>query len=285
MTDNRGAPPDGGPQLERAGRRPHSVVSIWYLWDMGRAHYGERPAPPGLGLACVWSHSAPGDATEPHVQRVAPDACIDLIWSDWDGDVHVAGPDTGPFLAGIPPGGRLAGVRFRPGLAAAALGVPADALTDSRVSLRALWGGAAGALAATVAETAGAGGDPAATLTRAVAARWRAAGPVDPAAPALASALIEDGSVRAAALRLGLSERQLRRRSLAAFGYGPKTLQRILRFQRALALARAGTPAADVAYATGYADQAHLAHEVRELAGVPLTELTGPAAIAPAASR
>jgi AraC-like DNA-binding protein len=239
--------------------------------------YRERPAPPGLGLACLWSQSA----TESYVQRVVPDACIDLIWSDWDGDIHVAGPDTGPFLAGLPPGGRLAGVRFRPGLAAAVLGVPADALTDGRISLRALWGDAAPRLAAAVA----AAEDPAAALTRAVAARWRAAGPADPAAPALAATLLENGSVRAAALRLGLSERQLRRRSLAAFGYGPKTLHRILRFQRALALARAGAPAADVAYATGYADQAHLAHEVRELAGVPLTELAGPVASAPAASR
>jgi AraC-like DNA-binding protein len=243
---------------------------------MGRAHYRERPAPSGLGLACVWSQSVSGDATESYVQRVVPDACIDLIWSDWAGDVHVAGPDTGPFLAGIPPGGRLVGVRFKPGLAAAVLGVPADALTNGRIPLRELWGGAAGALAAAVTDTAVADGDPAATLTRAVAARWCTAGPADPAAPALAAALIEDGSVRTAALRLGLSERQLRRRSWAAFGYGPKTLQRILRFQRALALSHAGIPAAAVAYATGYADQAHLAHEVHELAGVPLTELHAP---------
>jgi len=248
---------------------------------MGRADYRERPAPPGLGLARVWSQSVPADDVEPYVQRVVPDASIDLIWSDWDGDVHVAGPDTGPFLAVIPPGGRLAGVRFRPGLAAAALGVPADALTDGRVPLSALWGAAAGALADTLA----AGGDPEAALARAVAARRRVAGPADPAMQALVSALTGDASVRGAAVRLGLSERQLRRRSLASFGYGPKTLQRILRFQRALDLARGGTAPADVAYATGYADQAHLAHEVRELAGVPLTELLGLAAIVPEASR
>ncbi|HEU5159639.1 MAG TPA: helix-turn-helix domain-containing protein [Streptosporangiaceae bacterium] len=250
---------------------------------MGRVDYHERPAPPGLGLHCLWSQAAPA-AAEPYVQRVVPDACIDLIWSDWDGDVHVAGPDTGPFLTGIPPGGRLTGARFRPGLAAAALGVPADALTDGRVPLRALWGGAADALAAALADAVTTGGDPAATLTGAVAARLRiTVRPADPAVPALVSALAAGDSVRAAARRLGLSERQLRRRSLAAFGYGPKTLQRILRFQRALARARAGTPAADVAHATGYADQAHFAHEVRELAGVPLTELLGPAEIAPAA--
>jgi AraC-like DNA-binding protein len=247
---------------------------------VGQTDYRERPAPPGLGLACVWSQSVPRDA-ETHIQRVVPDACIDLIWSDWAGDVHVAGPDTGPFLAGIPPGGRLIGVRFRPGLAAGVLDVPADALTDGRVPLREVWGDAADALAETLA--AAAGDDPAAILAGAVAAHRRAAEPAGAAAPALVSALKDDGSVRGAAGRLGLSERQLRRRSLAAFGYGPKTLQRILRFQRALALARDGTAPADVAYATGYADQAHLAHEVRELAGVPLTELLSPAAIVPEA--
>ena len=40
--------------------------------------------------------------------------------------------------------------------------------------------------------------------------------------------------------RVGLSTRQLQRRSTAAFGYGAKTLSRILRMQRALALVRGG---------------------------------------------
>jgi AraC-like DNA-binding protein len=74
------------------------------------------------------------------------------------------------------------------------------------------------------------------------------------------------------ALRLGLSERQLHRRSLAAFGYGAKTLGRIRRLQRALAVPVSATGAAAAA-AAGYADQAHLAREVRELAGVPFTAL------------
>ncbi|MFD9260612.1 helix-turn-helix domain-containing protein, partial [Streptomyces sp. NPDC059538] len=65
-------------------------------------------------------------------------------------------------------------------------------------------------------------------------------------------------------------ERQLHRRSLDAFGYGPRTLGRILRLRRALALARAGMPFAEVACVAGYADQAHLAREVRALAGTAL---------------
>jgi AraC-like DNA-binding protein len=47
----------------------------------------------------------------------------------------------------------------------------------------------------------------------------------------------------------------------------------VLRFDRALALARAGTPLAEVAATAGYADQPHLAREVRALSGVPLRTL------------
>ncbi len=79
--------------------------------------------------------------------------------------------------------------------------------------------------------------------------------------------------VAATADELGLSARQLHRRALTAFGYGPKTLARVLRLQRALALARAGTSLAETAVRSGYADQAHLARDVRELAGVPPGEL------------
>lgn len=80
-------------------------------------------------------------------------------------------------------------------------------------------------------------------------------------------------SVAAVAESLGYSERQLHRRSLDAFGYGLKTLARVLRMTRALDLARSGHSLASVAVAAGYADQPHLAREVKLLAGVPITEL------------
>ncbi|MDF3148621.1 helix-turn-helix domain-containing protein, partial [Streptomyces sp. T21Q-yed] len=79
----------------------------------------------------------------------------------------------------------------------------------------------------------------------------------------------------ATADELGLGSRQLHRRCLTAFGYGPKTLARILRLQRALALARGGVTFADTAVRAGFADQAHLARDVKELAGRPLGELLG----------
>jgi AraC-like DNA-binding protein len=47
-------------------------------------------------------------------------------------------------------------------------------------------------------------------------------------------------------------------------------LERVLRMQRAVELARRGSPFASVSAVTGYADQAHLSREVRAMAGVPL---------------
>ena len=82
--------------------------------------------------------------------------------------------------------------------------------------------------------------------------------------------------IHAIAAAVALSERQRHRRSKAVFGYGAKTLARILRLQRALELARSGEAFAEVAARTGYADQAHLSREARDLAGVPLTRLVVP---------
>lgn len=214
------------------------------------------------GLACSWTAAlAPG--AEPFVQRVLPDGCVDVIWAG-DGIV-VAGPDTGPMPAVMRPGQEIAAARFAPGAAPPVLGVPADALRDGRVPLRELWGGEADRLTEAVADA----DDRRAALVAALRARMS---PADPLVAAMAAGLAE-GSVRDVADALGMGERQLRRRSAAAFGYGPKTLQRVLRFQRALGLARAGGPLAEVAYAAGYADQAHFAHEVRALAGEPVRNL------------
>ena len=106
-----------------------------------------------------------------------------------------------------------------------------------------------------------------AELERAVLRRWR---PPDPAMVEVARRARAGQPVDAIAAVCGLSARHLQRRVRTAFGYGPKTLIRILRLQRAVGLARRGTPFAAVSATTGYADQAHLARDVKALAGVPL---------------
>lgn len=221
--------------------------------------YEERPSRvPG---AVVWRSAAPGGA-----QRVLPDGCMDLLWHD--GELLIAGPDTSAYE--VTDHGAWAGLRFPPGVAPAVLGLPAHELRDRRVPLADLWPSrTVRPLAGLVNRTADA---PAALES--VALRLLPSAPEpDPACAAAVTALASGSTVLAATRHANLSERQLHRRFLTSIGYGPKTLARILRLQRALELARAGTPLAAVAARAGYADQPHFSREVKDLAGESLTRL------------
>ncbi|GAA4944046.1 helix-turn-helix transcriptional regulator [Streptomyces heliomycini] len=196
-----------------------------------------------------------------------PDGCMDLLWNE--GRLLVAGPDTRAHLTQGRPGA-WAGVRFRPGTAPALLGVPAHALRDRRVALADLWPAAD---VRRMTARVNAADDPVRALEDLVLRRAAETTPPDPLLGLVVAALDAGRPVAATADELGLGARQLHRRSLAAFGYGPKTLARILRMRRALALARAGVPFAETAARAGYADQPHLAREVRDLTGLALGEL------------
>ena len=199
----------------------------------------------------------PGDGPS----RILPDGCLDIIWES--GRVFVAGPDTTAQVGTAAPGSRFFALRFGSGTGPAVLDLPASELVDRQVPLDDLWP------AAEVRRLAEAE-EPMAALEAVAAARWREP---DRAMVALARAARAGVPVGAFADRSGLSARQLQRRANASFGYGPKTLHRVFRLQRAVALARDGHPFAGVAADAGYADQAHLAREVRALAGVPLGRL------------
>ncbi|WP_326820651.1 helix-turn-helix domain-containing protein [Streptosporangium sp. NBC_01756] len=212
-------------------------------------------------VICLWTVTATSSVTK----LVVPDGSADLIWAP-EGP-QVAGPDTGPKAVEMAPGDRYLGIRFRPGAVGDALGVPIDALRDLRVPLTEL------GVPTELTKLADLPEPTAETMQQALAVRLRTTPGPDPAAPAIAAALRAGRSVGEVAWELGLSERQLHRRSLRAFGYGPKTLQRVIRLQRALRLARRGRALAEVAVASGYADQAHMANEVRRLTGVPMRRL------------
>jgi AraC-like DNA-binding protein len=222
--------------------------------------YAERPS--RLPGAVLWTATPTG--REP--RAVLPDGCMDLLWSE--GRLLVAGPDTRAHVPGGPPA-PWAGLRFFPGTAPGFLGVPAHELRDRRVDLTDLWPASrvrrlrAAVRAAT---------DPATGLEEAV---LPGAAPPDPALRRLVTALGAGHPVGAVADELGFGARRLHRTSLARFGYGPKTLARVLRLQRALALARAGVPLAGTAVRAGYADQAHLTRDVRALTGRTPSELLG----------
>ncbi|GAB2796946.1 helix-turn-helix transcriptional regulator [Streptomyces chlorus] len=223
--------------------------------------YSERAS--RLPDAVVWTNTPTGTGAG----RVLPDGCMDLLWHD--GRLLVAGPDTHAHLTEGSASSPWAGIRFHPGTAPALLGVPAHELRDRRPDLTDLWP-AAEVRRATARVNAAA--DPARGLEDLALRRAaEAATPPDPVLRRVVAALDAGRPVAGTADELGLSARQLHRRSLTAFGYGPKTLARILRLHRALA--RKGTPYAETATRTGYADQAHLTREVRDLTGLPLGEL------------
>lgn len=222
--------------------------------------YTERRSSLGGGTV-VWSRTVPDRA--PAAGLVLPDGCMDLLWND---GLLVAGPDTTAYETVEAVGTRWTGVRFAPGTGPAVFGVPAHELRDRRVPLEALLPAAE---VRRLAEQVAAAPDPGAVLETVA---WRRETP-DPLCAPLVEALRRGRGVAEAAEATGLSERQLRRRSREAFGYGPKTLARVLRMRRALRLARGGMPFADVAATAGYADQAHLSREVRALAGRPLSRL------------
>ncbi|MYS83554.1 helix-turn-helix domain-containing protein [Embleya scabrispora] len=201
--------------------------------------------------------------------RVLPDGCMDLIWSG--DELIVAGPDTVAHPVENTPGTRYAAVRCAPGIGPALFGLPAHPLRDRRVPLADVWGGRD---VRVLTERIAAAADPAAFLEHLAAERLREH---DAAAARFAGAVVGElragADIATVAAEVNLSERQLHRRSLTAFGYGPKTLARVLRLDRALGLARGGVPAARVAAVAGYADQAHFARDVKALAGVPLRTL------------
>lgn len=81
-------------------------------------------------------------------------------------------------------------------------------------------------------------------------------------------------SLATAPSALGLSLRQLQRRSQALLGLTPKQYQATQRMQAALLAAlRAPRADADMAAEYGFFDQSHMARELRRLAGAPLREL------------
>jgi AraC-like DNA-binding protein len=228
--------------------------------------YAEWRPPAALRgpVTCLWASVTPDGAGGERL--VLPDGCSDLIWEEGVG-AYVAGPDTGPATTRAVAGRVIAGVRLRPAAGGQVLGVPLSELRDRRVPLAEVLAGPA-ALPADLPSA-----DAAAALLD-LAGRLVAAAAADPAVDH-AAARLRDPAARTeeVAAQAGLSERQLRRRFQAAAGYGPKTLQRVLRFQRFVRLADAvpaGAPPLDLAAAAvraGYADQPHLTREGRALSG------------------
>jgi AraC-like DNA-binding protein len=227
------------------------------------------------------------DTVAPLRRRHLPSAEITLIVS-FDAPLEVVrmpvsgacGASFSAFVAGLHtrpaitehPGGRQSGIGI--GLtsfgALALFRMPVERLAGAVVDLGQLWGSAGRELEARLAQARG-WQERFALLDRVLAREMRD-GPVP--APGVAWALrrlsATDGRASVAALagEVGWSHRQLLAKFREQVGLAPKSMARVLRLQRSLALLRrAGVPLVDVALAAGFYDQAHMNREFRALAG------------------
>ena len=262
----------GGDRLTRGGPSCDADADHASVLDSSFAEARPRPELTGY-VASLWFERGGGPWRR---ARVLPDGFVDLVWGT---RLWVRGPDTRDHQVRYSPEATFIGIRFHPGAASPLLGVPASELVDRRVYLTDLWGEEAAALEERLAASRSVPGAMG-VLQDAVCERAAQSSQPDAIVTAVVAATTQRSSssdIRALAGHLNISERQLRRRCRAALGYGPKTLNRILRLQRLLALAgrQPTLTISQLATRAGYADQAHLARECRRLGGETPTTLLG----------
>ncbi len=232
------------------------------------------PSPPLHALlACRWERELPPDDPADST-LILPDGCVDLLWRD--GKLTVAGLDRTAWRSPVRAGSSIVGVRLRPGVAGAVFGIPASELLDVRVPLEEVLGSRASELSERLDGAKGREAEY--LLLEGIVASAIAEDSPDPLVLAATRRLGFPGSrVDELAGALGISERQLRRRFHRSVGYGPKTLDRVLRFRRLVSKAQAVSDGevdlARLAADLGYADQAHMARDSVRLTGMPPAQL------------
>jgi len=256
--------------------------------DPKRTGYSEHAPSRALSAAvdAFWRFRVPADAL-PDVHRVLPDGCTDLIVHFTDASaigrgavprLSLVGPMERFSLVPLVPGEVSLGVRLHPGWARALLGISPGELRGLHVPVEDCTRAFRRLSERLEASTSLA--HAMALLIEEFSARGASArhAPSARAAQALHVLRATSGQVRMSTLArsLGVSERTLHRDVLDEAGVAPKFLARVLRLQRTLSDLRApGASLSAVAFARGYADQAHLTREFRELAGVPPSALVG----------
>jgi AraC-like DNA-binding protein len=252
-------------------------------------------APLNAAVDCIWWHSRSDDSCVS--EHMLPSGRADLVFSLHDAPITwapagrhndfrswtrgiVHGPQSTYYVTGPKPKGCVIGVSFRAGMAGAILGVPLDELQDRHICIEDIWGSRATQLRERLATapTPQAAID---LLERDLIARMHRPLLLHPAiAHALRPALLNP-AIRVSAIQKqsGYSPRHFIELFRANVGLAPKQFYRIRRFSTALAgIARGRRTLADVAISSGYADQAHLSREFRELAGVSPSAYCPPAA-------
>jgi AraC-like DNA-binding protein len=245
--------------------------------DRGQSHV-ERPPIAALRdvVSVAWIQQV-ARGGEPYEHRHIPNGAVELRCAVGS-EPQVVGPLTGPLVQVFAPGTTVVGVRFVPGAAATATGLPTSEVVGLVLDAEKLWGRSAVALGEAV-DAAASPQESLAVVQRHVLERVSAGDDPDPLVSDAVRRLMpwRERDVTSLTAALHISETQLRRRCRTAVGLAPKVLHRLLRFQGFLALvqhaiAQGRSPTEDglaaLAARAGYADQPHLTRECVRLTGV-----------------
>jgi AraC-like DNA-binding protein len=219
--------------------------------------------------SAVWLHTT-GNTIDRQV-AYAPDGFPDLLLID--GIPWISGPKVGPTIEDVPANFTVIGIALKPGVIPNWTRASLAEVTGVRVPLAEFLP----KMAEHIVNAVGDCREPvqmARGLQEAVVTDLRRADPPDAAHVHIREALDRRDATSATtsqiARQLGTSDRTLRRLCESLFGYGPKTLERVLRLQRFLTRARTSKDVAlsALAYDAGFCDQAHLTREARLLTGL-----------------
>ncbi|WP_051574165.1 DUF6597 domain-containing transcriptional factor [Mycobacterium sp. URHB0044] len=248
-----------------------------------------RPGPPlARFVAYLWSlHDAPAHPTE----RIVPSGTLELVVNLAEDELRIYGAGNTArqrysgavvsgayhryFVADTAAHASIVGVHFKPGGAWPFLDAPPGQLADRHVDLETLWGRTATELREQLC-TAATAAERFAVLERHLLQRLQHRRSGHRAVPFALDQLARPGvTVGDVAATVELSRRRFIEVFTAEVGMTPKRMSRVLRFQRATALAQRAEPPdwARLALACGYFDQSHLIHDVGEFAGTSPTQL------------
>ena len=261
--------------------------------------YAEHDPPPDLAgpVMCFWTRMAEsgGAAGAPAIHRILPDGCVDIVIgfggsgsANGSGQLEVVqamgvGTMTRPLVISEGMPDFYVGVRFQPGFAMSAFGVPASELTDGRVGYSSLSEDAEADLDALARGKSNE--DRLAGVVALVRRRLLGASQVPLSVRAAVQRIaVANGNLRVMTLAgdLGITRQQLARQFATHVGVAPKTFARVMRARAAVARADAARAAyprdidwSAIACDLGYYDQPHFIDDFKALTGVTPSRWVG----------
>ncbi len=239
-------------------------------------------------VMCLWSLEHRHRAGESCVQQMVPTGYVELELY-FGGCARIAGADRqfnrqpSGLICGLqsaPTEVELSGdlgviaVVLHPGAAGALLGLPAKLLSNARVDVVDIFGPDGARLNERIADAPSA--EERFSLIEAFLVKrcTDPAATIDPVVHGAVQRISRSGGVVTideVARQIGISRRHLERKFAHSVGVPPKVFAKMLRFQRALALKQQDERISltELAYAAGYADQAHFIHDFKSMTGLP----------------